>query len=82
MALSEAQRGLLERLMGGASLSYNRWHGSIWLSDGRFTIKVRASTFKSLSERGLIGPWATKENTVGYRITPAGRAALEARDGR
>lgn len=81
MKLTEAQRQLLGRMKNGASLSYDKLHGSIWSSDGRFTIKVRASTFNSLTVRNLIGPWITEGDTTGYRITPAGIAALEESNG-
>lgn len=81
MKLTPAQRKLLERLATGATLSYDKLHGSIWSNDGRFTVKVNPNTFNALSLKTLIGAWSTEGNTTGYRITPAGRAALNPDEG-
>lgn len=74
---SKAQRKLLERLAGGASLSYSTLTGNAWSSDGRFTIKVNNNTFNSLHmRRWIVADAIPVLATTSYRITEAGLAAL------
>lgn len=73
MKLTKAQR---ELLAGNEMVSVSSITGNVWANDGRFSVKVRRSTFDALLKAGMYLPHAQNGQTIVYSRTVAGRAAL------
>lgn len=80
MSLTEAQRAVLQSMASGQVLVHSGLSGNVWRFDGGFTIKVRNSTFNALALRNLIVASDVAKSDTRYRITPAGRSALQKDD--
>lgn len=73
MKLTKAQRDVLAN---NEMVSVSTMTGSVWANDGRFSVKVRRSTFDALVKAGMYLPHVQNGQTIVYSRTITARAAL------